>query len=423
MVALFARVSAQSLPIDTSLASRYFDETRILCSQDNGKLWGVSLCGPLLLADHQTRTVVANQADGVGILTRQGDVFVGLLPESEGIANTATDWAGVRWTMIMFPLPEDKYRRARLIAHELWHRIQDSIGLPSIGAANKHLDLREGRFWLQLEWRALAAALTGQGGDRRQAIADALLFRYHRRSLFPHAASEERVMEMHEGLAEYTGVKLCGAPDLNRFVVDENLNKAPQKETFVRSFAYASGPAYGMLLDETGANWRKDLRKEDDLGTLLQNELSITLPQEDINRAADARARSYDGDKLQASEGERENKRREILAGYRARLVDGPVLSIPLQKMSMEFNPYNPLPLDSIGTVYPDLRVVDVWGILTVSGGGALMNPTFSRIEVPAPDSPGASPIRGKGWTLQLNEGWTAMPGERKGDFVVRKRE
>lgn len=416
---LHSRVLAQSSPIDTTLAYQYFQEAQALCSRDNGKLWGVSLCGPMLFVDRKTRTVVANQADPEGILTKSGNVFVGKLPAKVQIANTAIDWAGVKWTMIIFPLPEDRYRRANLMAHELWHRIQKDIGFPGSGAANNHLDSRDGRVWLQLEWRALAAALTRPGKQRRQAIADALLFRAYRRMIFPQATSEEREMEMHEGLAEYTGARLSGSPKLNQYVVDKDLKEAANKQTFVRSFAYASGPAYGILLDGTGKDWRKSLKKENDLGVVLQKILAIKLPQ-GIKRAAEERAKIYDGDKLQASETERENKRQQLVAAYRAKLVDGPVLVIPLQKMSMELNPGNLVPLDSLGTVYPTIRVVDVWGILTVSNG-ALMNPTFSRIYVSAPGSRSASPIQGDGWTLELNAAWTVAAGERKGDYVVKK--
>ena len=416
-----SRVLAQDSPIDTLLAYQYFQEAHALCSRDNGKLWGVSLCGPMLFVDRKTRTVVANQPDAEAILTKSGNVFVGKLPAKVQIANTAKDWAGVKWTMIIFPLPEDRYRRANLMAHELWHRIQKDIGFPSSGAANNHLDSRDGRVWLQLEWRALANALTSRGKKRQQAITDALLFRAYRRAIFPQAASEEREMEMHEGLAEYTGVRLSGSPNLNLYVVDGDLKEAANKQTFVRSFAYASGPAYGILLDGTGKNWRKSLKKEDDLGVVLQKAFAIKLPQS-IKQASEERAKVYDGDKLQASETERENKRQQLVAAYRAKLVDGPVLVIPLQKMSMELNPGNLVPLDSLGTVYPTIRVVDVWGILTVSNG-ALMNPTFSRIYVSAPGNLSASPIQGDGWTLELNAGWTVAAGERKGDYLVKKPE
>src|SRR5205807_8042474 len=177
-------------PIDTTLAYQYFQEAQALCSRDSGKLWGVSLCGPMLFVDRKTRTVVANQADKEGILTKSGNVFVGELPAKVNIANTAIDWAGVKWTMVIFPLPEDKIRRANLMAHEMWHRVHNDIGFPSSGAANNHLDSRDGRMWLQLEWRALAAALMSRGKQRHQAIADALLFSRYRSAVFRSAASE-----------------------------------------------------------------------------------------------------------------------------------------------------------------------------------------------------------------------------------------
>ncbi len=415
------RALAQSSPIDTTLASQYFQEAQAVCNRDNGRLWGVSLCAPMLLVDRKTRTVVANQADKEGILTKDGNVFVGQLPAKVNIANTATEWAGVKWTMVIFPLPEDKIRRANLMAHEMWHRVQNDIGFPSSGAANNHLDSRDGRMWLQLEWRALAAALMSRGKQRHRAIADALFFRAYRRAVFPQAASEEREMEMHEGLAEYTGVRLSGSPNLNQYVVDKDLKEAAQKQTFVRSFAYASGPAYGILLDETKTNWRNNLKKEDDLGSLLQKRLSIKLPQ-NIEQAAELRAKNYDSNKLRAFETERENNRQKLLAEYRAKLVDGAVLELPILRMSMQMNPGTLVPLEPIGTVYPDIRIVDAWGILTVTKG-ALIKSDFSKIYVSAPSSLSAPSIQGDGWTLELNAGWTVAAGERKGDYVVKKLE
>lgn len=416
-----ARSSAQSTAVGTALAAQYFQEAQALCERDRGRLWGRSLCGPMLLVDRKTRLVAANQADRQGALTGSGNLFTGRLPDEVNIANTATDWAGVKWTMVILPLPENATARAVLMAHELWHRVQDEIGFPASGASNNHLDSTDGRIWLQLEWRALAAALTGRGGHRRQAIADALLFRARRRELFAQAAQEERAMEMHEGLAEYTGIKLGASPSPARYIVDVSLKEAPAQQTFVRSFAYASGPAYAVLLDEAGASWRKGLKKEDDLGKLLQERLSIKLPL-NIGAASEERARRYDGDRLRASEREREQTRQKLLTDYRARLVDGPVLAIPLQQMRMEFNPGNLVPLDGLGTVYPTIRVVDVWGILTVSKG-ALMNSTFSKIYVPAPPDATARPLQGDGWTLELNAGWTLAPGEREANYTLKKVE
>ena len=394
-------------------------EAEALCRRDDAALWGVSLCGPLLLVDPATRAVFANQPDKENALRREGEIFIGKLPNDINIANTAAEWAGVKWTMIMLPLPEDAARRATLLAHEMWHRVQEEIGFPPSGAANNHLDTRDGRYWLQLEWRALAAALAARGEERKRAVTDAALFRARRRQLFEKVAEEERAMEMHEGLAEYTGVRLSGRDDVEQFVIDGRLKDAPASETFVRSFAYASAPAYGLLLDTADADWRRGLTKDADLAQLLFARLDIKTPP-DQAAAADARSRTYAGVELAAAEDKLEQTRRELISSYRARLVDGPVLTIPLRKMNMQFNPGNLVAIEPLGTVYPDIRIVDVWGVLTVSRGGALMSSDFSKITVAAPAKRDGRNIGGDGWTLELKEGWSVIAAERDGSFVLK---
>ncbi len=400
-------------------ALQYFQEADALTRADGGALWGVSLGGGLLLVDPATRIAYANQPDPQGRLARVGPVLRGEIPRDVNLANTALDWAGGKWSMILLPLPPEREKRATLLLHELWHRVQDQIGLPASAAANHHLDTRDGRYWLQLEWRALAAALAAEGAERTRAITDAALFRERRRALFPGAAAEENAMEMHEGLAQYTGVKLSGAPDLARSVIEGELKEAPGKETFVRSFAYANGPAYGLLLDATGAPWRERLDPKTDLAATLLQLSRIKLPA-NIPGAAEERARTYDSARLAAQEDEREKKRRTLAAEYRARLVEGAVLQVPLRQMSMQFDPGNLVPLESLGTVYPNIRVVDDWGILAVSSGGALLRADFSQITLSQPKNITPPAIAGDGWTLELKPGWSIAPGQRKGDFTLQ---
>ncbi|MET0646957.1 MAG: hypothetical protein ABW208_10080 [Pyrinomonadaceae bacterium] len=414
--------AAQSRGLDAAVAGRYFAEARALCARDGGRLWGRSLCGPMMFADPATRAVVASEPDREGVLKRSGEVFVGTLPPDINIANTAFEWAGVNWMLVMSTaVPADSYRRGGMLMHELWHREQAALGFPASGAANEHLDTREGRVWLQLEWRALGSALASRGLGRRRAVADALLFRARRRALFPRAADEEREMELHEGLAEYTGVRLSGSPDPARLLIDFNLAEESRRESFVRSFAYASGPAYGLLLDGAAPGWTRRLHKTDDLAELLRARLRLTPRRDDDERETASRARVYGGEELTVAEVRREEARRQVVAGYRARLVEGPVLSIPLRRMRMSFDPGNLAPLEGLGTVYPNIRVVDVWGVLNVARGGALMNKTYSVVVVPAPPDASARPVRGDGWTLELNDGWTLAPGAREGDLVLKQ--
>lgn len=405
--------------IDPAIAARYFAEAREVAEKDGGKLWGRSLMGPLLFVDPISRQVVASEPDREQRLTMRDGIYVGSLPSNVLVANTAMDWAGVRWTMVMWPLPQDPARRRILLAHELWHHLQDDIGFPSSGAANLHLDTRDGRIWLQLEWRALAASLSKTGKEREETIADALLFRAYRRSLFPSAPDEERAMEMHEGLAEYTGVALSGASSPAQFVAEHSLKEAEAKPTLVRSFAYASGPAYGILLDETGTDWRKRLKKTDDLGELLRITLSLKLPK-DLKQAAQERAAKYGAEALAASESERADRRAKLLATYRQKFIEGPVLAIPLQQMKMQFDPGELTPLEPRGTVYPNIKIIDNWGVLTVSKG-ALMEADFSKVTVPAPAETQISSAKGDGWHLELNRGWQLKEGGRPGDWTVAK--
>ena len=86
----------QPVPIDS--ARRAFAEAHALCAADAGATWGVSLCGPIMFVNAQTRAIVASQRDAKGILKPSGGAFVGVLPADQNVANTAFDWAGVRWT-------------------------------------------------------------------------------------------------------------------------------------------------------------------------------------------------------------------------------------------------------------------------------------------------------------------------------------
>lgn len=406
--------------IDPALAKRYFEEARSLCEADGGRLWGVSLCGPLLFADPGTRAVAANQSDREGLLKTEGSVFVGSLPPKVNIAYTAVEWAGVKWTMLIWPLPKDEFERGRLYAHESWHRIQQEIGFPATGPSNAHLDSLEGRTWLRLEWRALRRALTQTGRLRRQAISDALTFRHMRRALFTNADADERALELHEGLAEYTGIKLSGHPNESAFAV-KLIDRIEANPTFVRSFAYASGPAYGVLLDGTRANWRNGLKPSDDLASLLSRALSLK-PGAASKRGAELAAQRYDGAALRAAETERDLLRRKREAEMRARFINGPVLKIPLQQMSMKFDPDQVQPIEGSGTVYPDIRIVDTWGVLTATKG-ALITSAFDRVLVPAPTDIEARPLTGDGWTIELKEGWVLAADQRRGDYILKKKE
>src|SRR5215468_1205721 len=301
---------AQVPAIDAVKARQYFSEAKALSDQDHGQLWKVPLGGPLLFVDPETRYTVANQADSEGKLKPLDGVFTGTAPAELGVANTATKWAGVDWTMVMWPLPQYKQPRMRLVMHECFHRVQSKIGLQMSDAQNGHLDSLEGRIWLQMEWRALEHAFWQQGEERKRDVADALYFRNYRRSLFPAAEANENAMETHEGMAEYTGFKLStSSVEEYAVVVAAWLRAAPTRTpSYGRSFAYTSGPAYGGLLDLANKNWRRGLTPATNLGQLLAQAYGLQVPAATALNKTEAlrRAERYDGSEVVAIETERE---------------------------------------------------------------------------------------------------------------------
>ncbi len=426
----------QQAAINPEFAQQYFQEMRAVSQKDGGRLWGVTLYGPMLFADPGTHRVVANQADKEGRLHEQNGVFLGQLSPEMPIANTGVDWAGVRWTMVMWPLPDNRRPRKQLMAHESFHRIQPQLGLKPLENSNNHLDGRIGRAWLQLEWRALSKALNTNGSAQRDAISDALYFRALRRFLIPNAAINENRLEANEGVAEYTGVKLSARyPQEAALVASVILWQGPNRSPFVRSFAYVSGPAYGVLLDESGTPWRKRLTPDSDLGALLASAYHVayplagngTSPNPKLNETeAAARAQKYDGDEVVVHEKEREARQQKVIAEARSRLIEHPVLVLPAStNVNYSFDPDQVTAINDDESVFSgDVKVIDSWGVLSVTTGALFVreNGRIVRVQVPAPSHPAGSHISGDGWQLELKPGWDLVPGQRQGDWTVKQK-
>lgn len=422
-MALFALPARSAEPIPLEAARTVFDEAHALCERDDGRLWGASLCAPIMLVDPKSRLIVASVRDAGGVLKERGGVFVGTLPDDLNAANTAVEWSGTRWTQMLWPLPDDPGKRAALIAHELFHNLQSRlpVGFPHADD-NSHLDTLDGRYWLQMEWRALARALQARDDKfRRKAVFDALAFRGLRQGSPADAERNETALELNEGLAEYTGVVVAGATDEGRLdAALHDLDAHVADASFVRSFAYATGPAYGLLLDRYSPGWRTRLGGGASLSALLAQ--AAGYDGKDIGKQAKDAASGYDrGQELRNSEMARERARQEQLARNRGKFIDGPVLTLALKNMSIQFDPRTLQPLDEVGTVYPALRITDDWGVLQVDGG-ALLKKDWSAVVVNAPAGGRiAAPLQGEGWTLEPAPGWTLVPGERAGDFVLAK--
>ncbi len=396
--------------MDQQEVSIWMSEYLKTCDTKAWQLWSQSLCAPLLIVDPNSRAIIASQADSYELLKKQGDLYVGYLPPMETIANTAKQWAGVQWSMLMYPLPEDKATRTSLLAHESWHRIQNNLGLASKGADNSHLSEMHGRFLLILELRALAKALNSENSEMTSAIVDALQLRFERQRVYPKSKDSEQKLELNEGLAEYTGVKLAGFADPNSKII-EIINNFEEKESMQRSFAYVTGPAYGFLLDRFEPSWRENLQSHFSFSQSLSETLDFQ-PKILSESALTKLSQKYDGESLQAIEHKRNLKITQLKSDYELQFIQKPTLELPLNNMQMSFDPSTVFSLKPHGTVYPTITIIDDWGKIIVKSGALISSDyrsvkvnLFNSIERGCCEGEDGS-FYGEGWTLILTKGW-----------------
>jgi len=330
------------------------------------------------------------------------------------------EWGGTRWAAFMWDfttsLP-DVRTRDMFMLHELFHRIQPELGLVTISGQNAHLDTVEGRIWLRLEWRALARGLGQSGEDRKRAVSDATAFRLARRSQFANSAENERLEEITEGLAQYTGTVAASVSHAEAIASGiEQLAAAEQHETFLQQ-AYTTGVAYGILLDDASADWRRRVRSDSDLGQMLMAALDVTPTA----NAAEASKR-YGGTELRTAEQSRAEQRTGRMRELRNRFVDGPVLVVP-SGGGGSFNAVGATPIPGAGTVYVlPYRQKGDWGTLDATNGVLVGNDGTRRL--PGPVRIDATNVTGEGWTVTVAVGWIVRPGARTSDYqIIRDRQ
>jgi len=414
-------INLYSQNIDIGQATNIFQDYEEICKLDNGQLWGISLYGPLMFVDRESRTIVANIQDKEGNLTNYNGVFQGKLPLHQGIANTTFDWNGQQWTMVVWPLSDNIYERNQLLFHECFHSAQIKLDINLINTENPHLDKKDGRVWLQLEWLALLDALNKT--DNKESIQDALIFRNYRRSIFPDSDSTENALELLEGIPEYTGIKLSGRDSMETLkYFSVMVETARSRFSFFRTFPYTSGPLYCFLIERKDQAWRQNIHDIDDLGDYLKNVYSIPIPSDLLSEAKN-RAKKYGGEELIQQETKREKEIIDKKSSIIATFIDGPILILPIKKPNMEFSPLNMMAIDDKGTYYETFRLVDIWGILEVEEG-TFIPKDWSAIHVVAGNiQTDVISIKGKGWVLNLKDGWILSPIKDSKNFTMINSE
>ena len=83
LAALLGATTAAEAQVRPDLAKRYFEEATKLCERDAGRLWGVSLCGPMVIVDQATGTRATSQPEPAGPS-----------PRFQGFVDGPVSWGG-----------------------------------------------------------------------------------------------------------------------------------------------------------------------------------------------------------------------------------------------------------------------------------------------------------------------------------------
>jgi hypothetical protein len=400
--------------VDQQRAQEFFQEAQALCERDGGRLWGVSICAPMVIGDARTQTFATSQPAPAAPR-----------PSIIGLLNGPIQWGDEMWAAMTWETMTNWPARTRgeAFLHESFHIIQISKGIgtpdrgrlrPNTRSENEHLDAVDGRYWLRLEWRALARALQESGEQRAQAVREALAFRQARLTRYPDHVVSEYFLDINEGLASYTQTVLTATSAEDAIArALELLADAEDGESFVRTFAYTSGPAYGLLLDAASPGWPRRMRTGDEPAALLMRALGI----QPVADAAAAAVR-YGGAELRAAEEQREQQRQARIAELRRRFIDGPVLVMPGGGSGFS-DSRGAVVIQDVGTIYfHAYRMTGPWGALEADKGVLVSTDGRTR-RLPAPVWGDSTTVSGDGWKFKAAPGWVVREGTRRGDYEV----
>lgn len=346
------------------------------CNEAGRALWNHSLCAPVVVVDPESGGFTASQASP------------GPLPPIR--ANTAFDWMGTTWLMVLRPLPADSAERASLLFHESFHVHQRALGFAPNSHVARHLSSWQARVSIRLEWAELRKALASDGTARERHVRRALGFRARRLVGNPAAANAERALMRHEGLASYTGVALSGDPV--RLALRE-LDIGPERPSLGRSFAYSSAPAWGLLLDRMHPGWKTMLEGGQDLPDLfpLRPLASRVVTEEEERIAAEEQAR-------EASESER-------LHSALSQTAVGSAFRLPLSRMSFDFDPNRASAAPDHSQLYWKITLRDAWGSVATDGTPVRVLEDLSAALIPWPLPADVELTIDPGWKLQATNG------------------
>ena len=101
--------------VDQQRAQEYFKEAQALCERDGGRLWGVSICAPMVIGDARTQTFATSQPPPDAPR-----------PQLIGLVNGPIQWGDAKWAALTWDTIANWPPRTRgeAFVHESFYNVQ-----------------------------------------------------------------------------------------------------------------------------------------------------------------------------------------------------------------------------------------------------------------------------------------------------------
>lgn len=423
-------VFSQKSDAELEIIEQKLFESKAILNFDNGDLWGYPMWNDSILIIDSKEDIVYSLVNLEG--ANKISNYLYSIPFKKGelqYTNTVQKFRGGEYVTVNERYTKDD----KTIIHELFHKMHFSVTDSLTADAITYLDDFEDRLYLKSEFVALKNALklmnTNADEDSiKTFINDAFIFRKIRHSKYSEYLKKEIELETVEGLAVYTEIKLSKIPNKYLLAIEE-IEKRSKALSLARSFAYATGGAYGIILDYLGIEWRTGLGNRKKYNFLNLYEDFVLKSEINTNEIILKQAQQRnDFKQLEKEETARKEENEKNSKYYNQILFEQPTLRINIKKgYGMTFDMNSIFGLKGKGTVYTNLSGIDIknehFGNFKLKSeigkGGAFIPDDFSFIIFPLPEKIEKNIIKGKSYTIELNKGWKLKKLDKKGNLEI----
>ncbi|MDR2908181.1 MAG: hypothetical protein LBU91_09375 [Bacteroidales bacterium] len=397
----------QQSPCEKTMEESLKQMAEILNKPESRNLWNVALNAPIIIIDHVANKMYFTAIENGNVQPMKEEPWDNKVP----IANSTFEFNGKRYVTIvhMWLMNSSCEERISLLAHEIFHLHQNSLGIQNFMSTNFYMDETEGRTLLQMEMKALQQALDGDV----ESLQDALHIRAYRQNLYPN--NNEDLFELSEGLAAYMGMKLSMDSILsyakNRLNYDVNIG-------YTNTFGFATGTAYAILLDGLYPQWKQDKDLNKGMIFLLKKsnpEYDITVDSSHLNKLFD----KFSYDKILCAEKEALKSFGDVVAFEALLKPETSKLSVMNNGIYITYNMNDRVIAFDNAVLLRNITLKGEWG--EVKAENIVRLNDWSAFHLLPPKEINGAIIKGDGYEIQLNKGWKVVNAD--GIYKIEKGE